>query len=120
MGCSGTKASEGPPKPEFGHAWATLPKEMVVKERAKRAIKDKSEASHATSSWDNLCTEDGEIVQPERKLHDRHLRKLNKFLHTIEKDPKAFEAHIAAQRHEIDDSPSLDDDSSQETVNLSL
>ena len=25
----------------------------------------------------------------ERKLHDRHLRKLNKFLHTIEKDPKA-------------------------------
>ncbi|CAE7776472.1 unnamed protein product [Symbiodinium sp. CCMP2592] len=90
MGCSSTKAFEGPPPQEFGHAWATLPKELVAKERAKSAIKDKkSEAIHATSSWDNLCTEDGELVQPERKLHDRHLRKLNKFLHTIEKDPKA-------------------------------
>ena len=60
MGCSSTKAFEaGPPAQEFGHAWATLPKELVAKERAKSAIKDKkSEASHATSSWDNLSTED--------------------------------------------------------------
>ena len=60
MGCSGTKPIEaGPPIQEFGHAWATLPKELVVKERAKTAIKDKKSAdNHATSSWDNIWSED--------------------------------------------------------------
>ncbi|CAE7454351.1 unnamed protein product [Symbiodinium natans] len=57
-----------------------------------------------SSSWDSEAWRrdlpPGTIIAPDRRLHERHVRKMNRFLHDVELAPKQFSGIIRSRRQD--------------------
>mmetsp|Transcript_18833 Transcript_18833/g.35317 ORF Transcript_18833/g.35317 Transcript_18833/m.35317 type:complete len:115 (+) Transcript_18833:50-394(+) len=87
MGCSSSKENAAQMD---GHCWTVTQMQQLPS--------GKSPDLRPASSWENLYDKEGGMVQPQRILHERHLRKLNKFLKKVEADPEAFKEKMKSDR----------------------
>ncbi|CAE7487862.1 unnamed protein product [Symbiodinium natans] len=57
-----------------------------------------------TSSWDSASWHrdlpPGTIIQPDRRLHERHVRKMNRFLQDVELAPRTFSGIVRSRRRD--------------------
>mmetsp|Transcript_2177 Transcript_2177/g.5167 ORF Transcript_2177/g.5167 Transcript_2177/m.5167 type:complete len:159 (-) Transcript_2177:51-527(-) len=56
------------------------------------------------SSWDSASWRrdlpPGTVIQPDRRLHERHVRKMNRFLQDVELAPKTFSGIVRSRRRD--------------------
>ena len=96
MGCTATKAATAAvdPKPQ-----------MIDMDQSDLMDMD---SSFDTLRWKNLPK--GVAAPPSRRMHDRHLSKLDHFMETVEQNPLTFQIVVKIRRDQDKDMNSIDVD----------